>query len=101
MSEKSLICPKCGHDLGESLDFVERASIEHIMNPGPMIPTPTAPICGGCEFAEWRDEEWDYNLCEEGYYWYCKKYYEPLNGTWNDYDAYRCKDCLADNPEEV
>lgn len=86
----SLICPKCGHDLGENLDIVEKMCIDHIMNPGPLIPKPKGPTCSGCDFVEWYDAD-EHNL-EYGY-WYCNKYYQCLDSTWNDYGCYKLEEC--------
>lgn len=55
--------------------------------------------CSGCENAEWRDEEYDWNIAEG--YWYCTKYYEGLSSTWNDYGCIPCEECNKDRNIDI
>ena len=64
--------------------------------PPPRFPKINFGTCDRCAEAEWRDKDYDYNLSEG--YWWCNKYSNSLNSTWNDYGCNKCEECI--NAEE-
>ena len=89
-----LICEETIKKMLSYIDILE-AMLEDpllpLFYPPPRFPKTDFGTCSGCEHAEWRDEEYDWNIAEG--YWWCNKYYEPLNSTWNDYGCNKCKEC--------